>query len=155
MNFLDRTRKSLDILQEKSQQKDKKRVPRSRSVHTAHGTGESSPSRAISLSSSSSTSSTCSAGSTSRFARAKSVTQISQQQQQHGGLREFTWSVLRRNDSSSSTQPPRANSTKDESYVGQKPAEIDPDEVPPAKLAQEAFRLFYQHFFLFEVRFEN
>lgn len=146
VNFLDRTRKSLDIIQEKNCPKDKKRVPRSRSVHTAHGTGESSPSRAVSTSSSSSTSSSCSTGS-SRFARAKSVTQISHQQNgSSAGLREFTWSVLRRNDSSSTQQPIRAKTlTKEEvvveSYVaGQKPLEIDPDEVPPAKLAQEAFR---------------
>lgn len=135
LRFLDRARKSLDILHEKSVSKEKSRVPRSRSVHTVHG--DPSPSRATSASVSSSSSSSGS----SRFSRAKSVTQIS-----GGTFRDFTWSVLRRNDPVHCT-PPRAkpqdlNQTHDGVvYRRPKKTEIDPDDVPPEKLSQEAFRL--------------
>ena len=137
VRFLDRARKSLDILHEKSSLKDKGstgRVPRSRSVHAVHG--DCSPSRAISASSSSSSDS-------SRFTRAKSVTQISPCAT---GCREFTWSVLRRNDPVHCT-PPRnkpqdLNKTHDGVvYRRPKQPELDPNEVPPEKLSQEAFRL--------------
>lgn len=135
VRFLDRARKSLDILHEKSNLKDKGlgRVPRSRSVHA--GQGDCSPNRAVSTSSSSSSDS-------SRFARAKSVNQISPCTT---GYREFTWSVLRRNDPVHCT-PPR-NKTQDlnkthEGVVYRRPKqpELDPNEIPPEKLSQEAFR---------------
>ncbi|KAG7189496.1 hypothetical protein KM043_017190 [Ampulex compressa] len=138
VRFLDRARKSLDILHEKNNPKDKSssgRVPRSRSVHAVHA--DSSPSRGTSTSSSSSSGS-------SRFTRAKSVTQISAGST---SFREFTWSVLRRNDPVHCT-PPRNKAIQDlnkthEGVVYRRPKqiELDPDDVPPEKLSQEAFRL--------------
>lgn len=136
VRFLDRTRKSLDILHEKSSAKDKGRVPRSRSVHTVHI--EPSPSPGASTTSSSSSES-------SRFTRAKSVNQISPSP---SVLRDFTWSVLRRNDSVHSTTPrlklapkPDLNKTHD-GVIYRRPKQLDhdPDLVPPEKLSQEAFR---------------
>ncbi|XP_051162654.1 uncharacterized protein LOC127282456 [Leptopilina boulardi] len=138
VRFLDRTRKSLDILHEKSSAKDKGRVPRSRSVHTVHI--EPSPSPGASTTSSSSSES-------SRFTRAKSVNQISPSPSL---LKDFTWSVLRRNDSIHSTTPrfkiaaskQDLNKTHDGVvYRRPKQHEHDPDLVPPEKLSQEAFRL--------------
>lgn len=139
--FLDRAHKSLDILHEKNNPKDKSgaRVPRSRSVHTVHAVhADSSPSRGTLTSSSSSS------NGSSRFTRAKSVNQISA----GTGFREFTWSVLRRNDPAHCT-PPRDKSHQDNLnkthegvlYRRPKQMELDPDDVPPEKLSQEAFRL--------------
>lgn len=118
--FLDRARKSLDIIHEKSSSKrnsnshnnsgfqEKSRVPRSRSVHAVHAEHNGSPSRCTTASSScasSTTSSASSASSTSssssRFSRAKSVAQISANTT--SGLRDFTWSVLRKNDPANCT----------------------------------------------------
>ncbi|XP_053973952.1 uncharacterized protein LOC128873931 [Hylaeus volcanicus] len=137
VRFLDRARKSLDILHEKSNHKDKgstSRVPRSRSVHAVHG--DSSPNNGVSVSSSSSSDS-------SRFTRAKSVTQISPC---NTGFREFTWSVLRRNDPVHCTPPRNKSQETNKTYEGvvyrrPKQVEIDPNDVPPEKLSQEAFRL--------------
>ncbi|KAK2586585.1 hypothetical protein KPH14_011463 [Odynerus spinipes] len=139
--FLDRAHKSLDILHEKNNPKDKSgaRVPRSRSVHAVHAVhGDCSPSRGTLTSSSSSS------NGSSRFTRAKSVNQISA----GTGFREFTWSVLRRNDPVHCT-PPREKSHQDNMnkthegvlYRRPKQMELDPDDVPPEKLSQEAFRL--------------
>ncbi|XP_076234352.1 uncharacterized protein LOC143179154 [Calliopsis andreniformis] len=137
VRFLDRARKSLDILHEKSNLKDKgstSRVPRSRSVHAVHG--DSSPNRAVSASSSSSSDS-------SRFNRAKSVTQISPCTT---GYREFTWSVLRRNDPVHCTPPRNKSQDLNKTHEGvvyrrPKQPELDPNEIPPGKLSQEALRL--------------
>ncbi|XP_076752586.1 uncharacterized protein LOC143424421 [Xylocopa sonorina] len=137
VRFLDRARKSLDILHEKNNLKDKNltgRVPRSRSVHAVHV--DSSPNRALSASSSSSSSS-------SRFTRAKSVTQISPCTTNY---REFTWSMLRRNDSAHCTPPRNKSQELDKTHDGvvyrrPKQPELDPNDVPPEKLSQEAFRL--------------
>lgn len=136
VRFLDRTRKSLDILHEKSSAKDKGRVPRSRSVHTVHT--ESSPSPGASTTSSSSSES-------SMFTRAKSVSQISPSPTV---LRDFSWSVLRRNEpvhcTPSRLKPaPRQdlNNTHDGVvYRRPKQPQLDPNEIPPEKLSQEAFR---------------
>ncbi|KZC05670.1 PREDICTED: uncharacterized protein LOC107194019 [Dufourea novaeangliae] len=138
VRFLDRARKSLDILHEKSTLKDKgssARVPRSRSVHTVHG--DSSPHRGVSMSTSSSSSDS------SRFTRAKSVTQISPCTT---GYREFTWSVLRRNDPVHCTPPRNKSQDLNKTHEGvvykrPKQLELDPNEIPPEKLSQEAFRL--------------
>ena len=138
VRFLDRTRKSLDILHEKSSAKDKGRVPRSRSVHTVHT--ESSPSPGASTTSSSSSES-------SSFTRAKSVNQISPSPT---GLRDFTWSVLRKNDPVNCT-PTKANNKSAPTldlnnthdgvvYRRPKQSELDPNEIPPEKLSREAFR---------------
>lgn len=141
VRFLDRTRKSLDILHEKSSAKDKGRVPRSRSVHTVHIESSSSPGASTTSSSSSES---------SRFTRAKSVNQISPSPSL---LKDFTWSVLRRNDSIHSTTPrfkiaPKPSSVVDLNkthdgvvYRRPKQHDHDPDLVPPEKLSQEAFRL--------------
>lgn len=149
--FLDRAHKSLIILHEKNNSKDKNnaRVPRSRSVHAVDTTTttDCSPNRGNSTNSSSSSGS-------SRFTRAKSVNQIS------GGsaFREFTWSVLRRNQNTctdNNTQPPpcREQSYQEEkkmadgvTYTKPKQMELNPDDVPPEKLSQEAFR--YKRFIL-------
>ncbi|KOC67263.1 hypothetical protein WH47_00133 [Habropoda laboriosa] len=136
VRFLDRARKSLDILHEKNSLKDKNstgRVPRSRSVHAVHA--DSSPNRGLSASTSSTS---------SRFTRAKSVTQISPCTTSY---REFTWSMLRRNDPAHCT-PPRNNKTQDlnkthEGVVYRRPKqpELNLNDIPPEKLSQEAFRL--------------
>ncbi|XP_031781913.1 flocculation protein FLO11 isoform X2 [Nasonia vitripennis] len=179
VRFLDRARKSLDIIHEKSASKrnsnshnnsslkEKSRVPRSRSVHAVHADHNGSPNRCMTASSScasSTTSSGSSASSTSssssRFSRAKSVAQISGNGSSGttSGLRDFTWSVLRRNDPVHCTPPrtkpppppvPQAsvsvqdvNKTQDSVvYRRPKQSELDPDDVPPEKLSQEAFRL--------------
>ncbi|XP_014614794.1 PREDICTED: uncharacterized membrane protein DDB_G0293934-like, partial [Polistes canadensis] len=148
--FLDRAHKSLIILHQKNKSKDKTnaRVPRSRSVHAVDTTTtDCSPNRGNSTTSSSSSSS---GSSSSRFTRAKSVNQIS------GGsaFREFTWSVLRRNQNTNSDnnnaqqqcceqsyQEDKKTITDDVSYMKPKQMELNPDDVPPEKLSQEAFRL--------------
>lgn len=134
-HFLDRAHKSLDILHDKDNSKDKRRVPRSRSVHTVVR-ADPSPSRA-------STSSPSPSGS-SRFTRAKSVTHMSPNV---SGIRDFTWSVLRRNDPVHCTSPrvtkPQQDFNKshdDIVYQEPKQSELNPDEIPPEKLSQEAFR---------------
>lgn len=132
VRFLDRARKSLDILHEKNNLKDKNsmgRVPRSRSVHAVHA--DSSPNRAVSATSS------------SHFMRAKSVTQISPCTTSY---REFTWSMLRRNDPTHCTPPRNKSQDLNKSHDGiiyrrPKQSEIDPNDIPPEKLSQEAFRL--------------
>ncbi|XP_015187737.1 PREDICTED: uncharacterized membrane protein DDB_G0293934-like, partial [Polistes dominula] len=143
--FLDRAHKSLIILHEKNNSKDKSnaRVPRSRSVH-AVDTTDCSPNRGNSTTSSSSSGSS---SASSRFTRAKSVNQIS------GGsaFREFTWSVLRRNQNSNfdnngqqceqSYHDEKKTMADDVSYMKPKQMELNPDDVPPEKLSQEAFRL--------------
>ncbi|XP_066600322.1 uncharacterized protein [Prorops nasuta] len=140
VRFLDRAQKSLDILHKKSSGKTKSpsgssKVPRSKSVHTVHveGTGSKSASPL-----------TYSSSNSSKFTRAKSVAQISPNA---SGLREFTWSVLKRNDPTHCT-PPRGKAQLDAKksldiplYPKPKSAEVDPDEVAPEKLSQEAFRL--------------
>lgn len=129
VRFLERAHKSLDIMHEKSNPKSTKspRVPRSRSVHAVDG---SSPNRVSSQSSSS-------------FSRAKSVTQISPTS---NPIRDSgsVWSVLRRTE----TPPPRPepqslNQTHDGVVYRRRPkqSENNPDEVPPERLSQEAFRL--------------
>ncbi|CAD1475647.1 unnamed protein product, partial [Heterotrigona itama] len=133
VQFLDRARKSLDILHEKGSHKDKSsagRVPRSRSAHAVDA--DSSPNRAPSASPTSTS---------SRFTRVKSSTQISYT----GNLREFTWSLFRRTDPAHCTPPRRKpqdhlNRTYDVDATYRRP-ELDPDEIPPEKLSQEAFRL--------------
>ncbi|XP_032670272.1 uncharacterized protein LOC116843713 isoform X2 [Odontomachus brunneus] len=133
--FLDRAHKSLEILHIKDNPKDKRRVPRSRSVHAVvHA--DPSPSRV-------STSSPSPSGS-SRFTRAKSVTQMSPSV---SSIRDFTWSVLRKNDPVYCTTP-RAKPSQDlnkthDDIVYQEPkqSELNPDEIPPEKLSQEAYRL--------------
>lgn len=132
VRFLDRARKSLDILHEKNNPKDKNsasRVPRSRSVHAVHG--DASPKNAPPTSSS---------ASSSRFTRAKSVTQISPSTTSY---RDFTWSMLRRNDPAHCTPPRKSQDQKIDGVVYRRPKqpELDPNEVPPEKLSQEAFRL--------------
>ncbi|XP_003702840.1 uncharacterized protein LOC100877540 [Megachile rotundata] len=137
VRFLDRARKSLDILHEKSNHKDKNssgRVPRSRSVHAVHA--DASPNRGASASSTSSSDS-------SRFTRAKSVTQISPCTT---GYREFTWSMLRRNDPAHCTPPRNKSQDLNNTHEGvvyrrPKQPELDPNDIPPEKLSQEAFRL--------------
>ncbi|KAF3425354.1 hypothetical protein E2986_12526, partial [Frieseomelitta varia] len=134
VHFLDRARKSLDILHAKSSHKDKSlagRVLRSRSVYAVDA--DSSPNRATSASPT---------PSTSRFARVKSSGQISYT----SNLREFTlWSLFRRTDSARSTPPrkkePQEHLNKTYDSITYKRPELDPDEVPPEKLSQEAFRL--------------
>ncbi|XP_078035602.1 uncharacterized protein LOC144469330 [Augochlora pura] len=138
VRFLDRARNSLDILHKKNGLKDKDssgRVPRSRSVHTVHN--DSSPNRGVSTSSSSSSSDS------SRFTRAKSITQISPCTT---GNREVTWSVLRRNDPVHCTPPRNKSNDLNKTHEGviykrPKQMELDPNDIPPEKLSQEAFRL--------------
>ncbi|XP_012543654.1 uncharacterized protein LOC105841083 [Monomorium pharaonis] len=139
-HFLGRAHRSLEILHAKENPKDKRRVPRSRSVHTVvHA--DPSPSRSTTTPSPSSSTS-------SPFTRAKSVTQIGSP----GAtcLREFTWSVLRRNDPVHCTSPrvkPLSDLNKTNEvfdnvvYREPKQTELNPDEIPPEKLSQEAFRL--------------
>ncbi|XP_029670481.1 nuclear pore complex protein DDB_G0274915-like [Formica exsecta] len=140
-HFLGRVHRSLEILHSKENSKDKRRVPRSRSVHTVvHA--DPSPNRSTATPSSSSSTS-------SPFTRAKSVTQISSPSAVC--FREFTWSVLRRNDpvhcTSPRAKPPQdLNKTNDPVpdnvvYREPKQTEMNPDEIPPEKLSQEAFRL--------------
>ncbi|KAM0731285.1 hypothetical protein ACS0PU_002345 [Formica fusca] len=140
-HFLGRVHRSLEILHSKENPKDKRRVPRSRSVHTVvHA--DPSPNRSTATPSSSSSTS-------SPFTRAKSVTQISSPSAVC--FREFTWSVLRRNDpvhcTSPRAKPPQdLNKTNDPVpdnvvYREPKQTEMNPDEIPPEKLSQEAFRL--------------
>ncbi|XP_026671619.1 cell wall protein RBR3-like isoform X2 [Ceratina calcarata] len=129
--FLDRARKSLDILHEKNNPKDKNsasRVPRSRSVHAGHG--DESPKSATPTSSSSSSS--------SRFTRAKSVTQISPSTTSY---RDFTWSMLRKNDPTQCTPPSQDHKIDGIVYREPGQPELDPNDVPPEKLSEEAFRL--------------
>lgn len=141
VRFLERARKSLDILHEKSAAKGKtSRVPRSRSVNAV---GQEIPT------SEHNTSNIRSNESSSRFTRAKSVAQIAPQISCNG-FREFTWSVLRRNDPAHCTPPrnktPVALDELNQTHEGviyrrpKQPTEIDPDIVPPEKLSQEAFR---------------
>ncbi|XP_015598422.1 uncharacterized protein LOC107269265 isoform X2 [Cephus cinctus] len=133
LRFLDRTRKSLDILHEKNNPKGKNsRVPRSRSVHAVHAEASGTRGTSSSLIDDSS------------FTRAKSVTQIAPS---NSGARDFTWSVLRRNDPAHCT-PPRGKPPQDSNkshegiaYRRPKQLELNPDDVPPEKLSQEAFRL--------------
>ncbi|XP_046492226.1 uncharacterized protein [Neodiprion pinetum] len=133
VRFLERAHKSLDILHEKSNPKNGKasRVPRSRSVH---GVDESSVSRGSHQSSASCAS----------FARAKSVTQISPTS---GTNRDSTsvWSVLRRTETPPpGLQQPRPEVQPHEGVVYRRrptSSENNPDEVPPERLSQEAFRL--------------
>ncbi|XP_071870251.1 uncharacterized protein [Bombus fervidus] len=135
LRFLDRARKSLDILHEKSNPKDKKltgRFPRSHSVHTVHA---DSSSIHVSSAPSSSTS--------SRFMKSKSVTQISPCTT---NFREFTWSMLRRNDTAHCTPPRNKSQDLNKTHDGvvyKTPTspELDPNDIPPQKLSQEAFRL--------------
>lgn len=138
-HFLGRAHRSLEILHAKENPKDKRRVPRSRSVHTVvHA--DPSPSRGTATSSPLSSTS-------SPFTRAKSVTQIGSPNATC--LREFTWSVLRRNDPVHCTSPrikspSDLNKTNDVPdnvvYREPKQTELNPDEIPPEKLSQEAFR---------------
>lgn len=137
VRFLDRARKSLDILHEKNTLKDKGstgRVPRSRSVHAVHAD--------CSLNSGVSTPSSSSSSDSSHFTRAKSVTQISPCTTGH---REFTWSVLRRNDPVHCTPPRNKSHDLNKTHEGvvykrPKQLELNPNEVPPEKLSQEAYR---------------
>ncbi|KAK1129981.1 hypothetical protein K0M31_019670 [Melipona bicolor] len=132
VHFLDRARKSLDILHEKSSHKDKSaagRVPRSRSVHAVDA--DSSPNRATSASPTSIT---------SRFPRVKPSAQTSYT----SNIREFTWSLFRRTDPAHCTPPRR----KPQEYLNRayddvtyRRPELNPNEIPPEKLSQEAFRL--------------
>lgn len=159
--FLDRVRKSLDKLPDKaapckarynsSVLLDKSsRVPRSRSVHAVHA-NDDAPVRlscASSTTSSSSSSSTTSSSS-SRFARAKSVAQISTN---NGAInpKDVTWSMHRRQEmmaKAKAPQPPpvvMSKSAVDVTEVAYRrpktQPEMDPDDVPPEKLSQEAFR---------------
>jgi len=136
-HFLGRAHRSLEILHAKENPKEKRRVPRSRSVHTVVHV-DPSPSRGTATSSPSSSTS-------SPFTRAKSVTQI--ESPNSTCFREFTWSVLRRNDPVHCTtprvKPPLdLNKTNDDNVVYREPkqTELNPDEIPPEKLSQEAFR---------------
>ncbi|XP_077265020.1 uncharacterized protein LOC143898996 [Temnothorax americanus] len=138
-HFLGRAHRSLEILHAKENPKDKRRVPRSRSVHTVvHA--DPSPSRGTATPSLSSSTS-------SPFTRAKSVTQIGSPNATC--FREFTWSVLRRNDPVHCTSPHiesptdlKTNDVPDNVvYREPKQTELNPDEIPPEKLSQEAFRL--------------
>ncbi|XP_018403020.1 PREDICTED: uncharacterized protein LOC108779947 [Cyphomyrmex costatus] len=139
-HFLGRAHRSLEILHAKENSKDKRRVPRSRSVHTVvHG--DPSPNRGTATPLSSSSTS-------SPFTRAKSVTQIGSPNATC--FREFTWSVLRRNDPVHCTTPrvkppldlSKTNDVPDNVvYREPKQTELNPDEIPPEKLSQEAFRL--------------
>ncbi|XP_071566650.1 uncharacterized protein [Temnothorax nylanderi] len=138
-HFLGRAHRSLEILHAKENPKDKRRVPRSRSVHTVvHA--DPSPSRGTATPSPSSSTS-------SPFTRAKSVTQIGSPNATC--FREFTWSVLRRNDPVHCTSPHiqsptdlKTNDVPDNVvYREPKQTELNPDEIPPEKLSQEAFRL--------------
>ncbi|XP_072764443.1 uncharacterized protein [Anoplolepis gracilipes] len=138
-HFLGRVHRSLEILHTKENPKDKRRVPRSRSVHTVvHA--DPSPNRSTATPSPSSSTS-------SPFTRAKSVTQISSPNAIC--FRDFTWSVLRRNDPVHCTSP-RAKPPQDLNktdvpdnvvYREPKQTEMNPDDIPPEKLSQEAFRL--------------
>ncbi|XP_018309196.1 uncharacterized protein [Mycetomoellerius zeteki] len=138
-HFLGRAHRSLEILHAKENSKDKRRVPRSRSVHTVvHA--DPSPNRGTATPSLSSTS--------SPFTRAKSVTQIGSPSATC--FREFTWSVVRRNDPVHCTTPrvkppldlSKINDVSDNVvYREPKQTELNPDEIPPEKLSQEAFRL--------------
>lgn len=133
-HFLDRAYKSLEILHTKDNVKDKRRVPRSRSVHTV-AQADPSPSRA-------STSSSSPSGS-SRFTRTKSVTHMSPSV---SSIRDLTWSVLRRNDpvhcTSPRVKPPQDPNKGNDGVTYQEPkqSELNPYEIPPEKLSQEAFR---------------
>lgn len=135
-HFLGRAHRSLEILHAKENSKDKRRVPRSRSVHTVVHADPSPNRRTASPSSSTS----------SPFTRAKSVTQIGSPNSTC--FREFTWSVLRRNDpvhcTSPRVKPPSDLKTNDVPdnvvYREPKQTELNPDEIPPEKLSQEAFR---------------
>lgn len=144
-NFLERARKSLDIIHERTTGKNKSssRHNRSMSVYADTSTiiSSSIPN--------------------SKFTRAKSITQISSTNG-YLGFRDFTWSVLRRNDSSNGTSP-RNNKQQDNNNKSTRKNEFnnshdgvvyrrannnepseeenDEDHVPPDKLSQDAFRL--------------
>lgn len=150
VRFLDRAQKSLALIHEKNNVKEKSsRVPRSRSVHAMHETSSSSSSCTSSNNSPLPTGSQMSVSDCSRFTRAKSVTHISPP---GGGLgiREFTWSVLRRNDPAHCTTPRLKKLSKhdvtasddlnESTYQGPKISEVNPNDVPPIKLAHEAYR---------------
>ncbi|XP_015125118.1 uncharacterized protein LOC107046907 [Diachasma alloeum] len=139
--FLDRTKKSLDYVNEKNANRNKRsssRSNRSQSVYIEESSTNSST--------------VMSPINSSKFTRAKSVTQIPANG--CSGFREFTWSVLRRNDPAHCT-PPRVKTDRKtnedlnkthEGVVYRRPSkdansEENGDHVPTEKLSQEAFRL--------------
>lgn len=163
VRFLERTRKSLDILQKKNYSKDKtSRVPRSRSVQAINGGDDSIAIKKQETDiASSSTNNRPESGNSegSKVNRAKSVAQISPQSSSK--IRDFTWSVLRKKDPAHCTPPKNKTKQQVQDSTSQSPAplkdvtptqatavytrpeypaEIDPDDVPPEKLSQEAFR---------------
>ncbi|XP_011315351.1 uncharacterized protein [Fopius arisanus] len=139
--FLDRTKKSLDYVNEKNANRSKGPSARSNRCQSVY-IDETSPN----------SSAVTSPVTSSRFTRAKSVTQIPTNS--YSGLREFTWSVLRRNDPAHCTPPRVKNDLKTkedlnkthDGVVYRRPtkdgdADEDEDHVPTEKLSQEAFRL--------------
>lgn len=143
--FLDRTKKSLDYVNEQNAIRSKgssARKNRSQSVYIE----EKSPN----------SSAVTSPIANSRFTRAKSVTQIPTNST--SGIRDFTWSVLRKNDTANSTpeakrvkaeKKPKEDVNKTHEVVQRRPSkevettEENADHVPTDKLSQEAFRYVY------------
>ncbi|XP_034943526.1 bromodomain-containing protein DDB_G0270170 [Chelonus insularis] len=142
VNFLERAQKSLDNLHASNSRSHKNigKSTRNLSIYADESSSNQSNSfRSISP--------------TSKFTRAKSVTQISSVSGS-SGFRDFTWSVLRRNDPVHCT-PPRnkidshSQFNLNKSYDGVisrqnndvADAKEKNDHVPPKKLSQEAFRL--------------
>lgn len=154
-HFLVRAQKSLDVLHtnannSKRNNKNAIRNNRSLSVYIDHDANQSLPINTPSPD--------------SRFTRAKSVTQISTSSSNSStssGFRDFTWSVLKRNDPVHCTPTSRAKNTnqrlaqenlsKSQEDVLYRCAndysvniENNKDHIPPEKLSQDAFRYVLQ-----------
>ncbi|XP_044586700.1 uncharacterized protein LOC123266503 [Cotesia glomerata] len=161
INFLERAQKSWDILHANNSttgQRSKSTTRNSRSqIIYPEDLSINSSVHQRSVRSTSPTS-------TSKFTRAKSVAQISSAHS--SGFRDFTWSVLRRNDPSQSqssspsastasrssktadhrSYPPQPNFNKSDGTISKSTEsnsveKIESDHIPPEKLSQEAFRL--------------
>ncbi|XP_057334628.1 homeobox protein 9-like [Microplitis mediator] len=150
ISFLERAHKSLDLLHASNsssqRSKSSSRNSRSQTIY---------PDDSLMIPSRRSTSPT-----SSKFTRTKSVTQISAAHA--AGHRDFTWSVLRRNDPSHSPSPSSSSSRTLNKTPEHRPTQlsfnisdgsilksansdsvekIESDHIPPEKLSQEAFRL--------------
>lgn len=166
--FLERLKKSLDKMEEKSPPKNRYNssinleissgVPRSRSVHAVHANPEEHGESAVRLTYASSTTSSSSPCSTplssGRFTKAKSVNQIASKTSIGSTStpmrqKDVGWNIQRRlnNKEARKSLPVMSKSAFDvttessaATYRFPKSPKLDPDLVPPEKLSQEAFR---------------
>ncbi|KAF7988643.1 hypothetical protein HCN44_001216 [Aphidius gifuensis] len=161
LNFLERAKKSLDIIHERTNPIGKNKTSRN--------------SQNLSIYADEPELITSSTITNTKFTRAKSITQISSSSSSssssasttttthnsYSGIRDFTWSVLRKNDTSLNCSTPKAknnnnkiikkidlNKTDDDivkrrknNNINNEINEENDDYVPPNKLSQESFRL--------------